>query len=246
MIRARWLILAGAMLLALASRAGAQASAEAIVDKAIEAHGGIKALERARILTSSQAGKFVAFATETPFTSDLIVDLPDRYRHTMLIGEEKKPVVNVLNRNQGWFVNGGTTTPMGRDVLTEARDEGFAFHVSKLAPLRREKGFTLQSMPEAKHQGKAVLVVKASMKDRDDIVLSFDKETNLLVKMSRKAALGGLTVDKDYYFDGHKVFNGAKLPTKLQELLNGRKCMDYTISSYRFHEKADDKEFAKP
>ena len=50
MTQARWLILAWGVFLALTARAGAQATAEAIVDKAIEARGGANALERASVL----------------------------------------------------------------------------------------------------------------------------------------------------------------------------------------------------
>lgn len=246
MIRARWLILAGGLILALAARAGAQASAEAMVDKAIQAHGGAAALERARVVVRTSSGTITVNAMDTPFTSELTTDLPDRYRLSVQLGPQKTALLTVINGKKGWHVNGGMTLEMSPDGVAEAREEGYVLHASSLVPLRNDKGCTLKVMPEEKHQGKAVTVVKASVKGRDDILFSFDKETNLLMKMSRKTAFGGLTADKEYVFDNYKEFNGAKLPTRMQELLNGRKYMDSTIGSYRFLQKADDRDFAKP
>ena len=51
MIRMRWLILAFGTLLALAGRAGAQGPAVTAVNKAIQAQGGMAALERARAMS---------------------------------------------------------------------------------------------------------------------------------------------------------------------------------------------------
>jgi hypothetical protein len=246
MIRAQWLILTGGMLLALTARAGAQASAEAVVDKAIEAQGGANGLERARVLFRESSGMIVINGMETPFTSELTGDLPDRYRLALKLGQERAAVLFVVNRDKAWHVTGGTTMEAGREMLNEMREEGFVLNASTLVPLRRDKAITLQLMPAGMHLGKPVNVVKASMKGRDDILLTFDKATNLLVKMSRKGTLAGLAVDKDYLFDDYKEFNGVKLPTRMQETLAGRKYMDSTIKSYRFLSKADDKDFAKP
>lgn len=246
MIRMRWLILALGTLMALAGRAGAQGPAVTAVNKAIQAQGGLGALERARVMTRTSSGTMWRNAKESPFTSELLADLPDRYRLSIDLRSENMQILAVVNRDKGWQVNGGTTIEMAPEGLAEAREEGYVLHLSTLAPLIREKALTLQMMPAEKFQGKDVIAVKAAMKGHDDVLVYFDKESNLLVKMSRKTVFAGLTADREYVFGDYKEFSGAKLPTKMQELLNGRKYMEQKISDYRLHSRVEDKEFAKP
>jgi hypothetical protein len=246
MIRMRWLILAFGTLLALAGRAGAQGPAVTAVNKAIQAQGGMAALERARAMSRKSSGTMVINAKELPFSSELVADLPDRYRLAVELGPEKMQILTIVNRDKGWHLNAGSTIEMTRESLAEAREEGYVLLLSTLAPLINEKQLTLQMMRGEKFQGKEVTVVKAAMMGHDDVLLYFDKESNLLVKMSRKTVFSGLTADREYIFDYYKEFKGAKLPTKMQELLNGRKYMEHTISGYHFYSEFKAKEFDKP
>ena len=53
----------------------------------------------------------------------------------------------------------------------------------------------------------------------------------------------GVDVKKEFRFSNYKEFDKVMLPTKEIEQHDGRKRNEWTISSYRFPEKIDPKEF---
>ncbi len=247
MMRMRWLILAGGLLLVPASQACAQKKTpEEIVDRAIEAHGGKAVMDRARVMVRRITGTLYQDKLETTFTDEMTTDLPNRHRLKMLLGPQKQEMVVVINGDEGWMHTGGQTQPMSRTTIEEAREEGFTMYVATLTPLRRDKDITLKAMPEGKVKNLPADVVRVSAKGREDVDLYFDRGSGLLVKMSKKTTFQGLSVNKEYLFEGFENSNGAKLPTVRKELLNGRPLMEGRVTSYSFPEKPPAQAFAKP
>src|SRR5205807_2410640 len=61
---------------------------------------------------------------------------------------------------------------------------------SGLAPLLRDRQFTLAALPEAAVEGRPAVGVKASYPGQPDVSLWFDKETHLLVKTAYRSGPG--------------------------------------------------------
>jgi hypothetical protein len=220
--------------------------AEKVIDQAIKAHGGADALSKANRCTRSMTGTMILNGMDLNFSQELTLDLPDRYRLETELGADKRKLTIIVNGDKGWRVAGGTTQEISPEGLNVSREEGHVIYLSSLVPLRRDKGYTLKLLADAKVQGKPASVVQVTLKGKADAQLYFDKDSGLLVKISRKTAIAGLLAQHEYTFADHKTFSGVTLPTRWQELINGARYLDGKVLSYSFSSSPDDKLFAKP
>src|SRR4051794_12583244 len=87
------------MLAGFAPVAGAQESARAVVERAVVAHGGMEKLSRARADKARMRGVIYIDKSAVPFTSELTVQLPQKYRSVvqMRVGERISTVVHELD-----------------------------------------------------------------------------------------------------------------------------------------------------
>jgi hypothetical protein len=220
----------------------------AIIDKAIKAHGGEDALAKAKLATRSGQGRMTIVKDDVPFTDTITVSLPDQFKLLLDAGkgDNKFKLALVLNGSKGWQSTGGMVVELSKQRISELREEAYRLWLMTLVPLKKEKGFTLQTLKEIKVDGAAAAGVKVSMRGHEDARMYFSKKTGLLVKIERKVAELGLKVDKEYLLSDHKEFDGVKMPTKLIEMTNDRKSVEITVKSYKFPSKIDDSEFGKP
>jgi hypothetical protein len=220
-----------------------RADALAIVDDAIKAHGGADALAKAQNFTRKGTGSVLMFGPPgLPFTDELTVSLPDRSRLAIDIDKKARTLV-VLNGDKGWESNGGPASDVGAVRLKELTEEAYVIWLTTLTPLKKDD-VTLKPLLPTKIDDKPVVGVSVSAKGRPDVRMYFNKDSHLLVKIAREALQGGVKVDKDYLFGDYKDVDGAKLPGKLTEVINGKKFSEVT-ASYKLH-KPDDATFGKP
>jgi hypothetical protein len=243
-------ILGAALVLILVvglTRAGERDDALAIIDQAIKAHGGEDALTRAQTAVRSSTGAIATGAgKDLPFKDEMTWKLPDRFRLTLDVGPDKTHLVTVVTPDKGWQMTGGQVTELSPERLEELREEGYVLWLATLAPLKKDAGFELAPLPETKVSGQPAAGVKVAHKGHSDASLYFDKQSGLLVKIERHAREAGLTVDKEYVFSDYKDFDGIKLPTKQQELLNGKRFTELAGIAYKFPRSVEDSTFAKP
>jgi len=220
----------------------------AVIDRAVQAHGGESALTKAQLMTRSATGEMTLFDKAVPFKDEMAAQLPDRLRSFVDVGEgeQKVLVLLVINGDKGWQSAGGAVMELTKERLGELREEAYIMWLSTLAPLKKDTSFNLMSAPDVKINGQPAAGVKVSQKGHTDATLYFDKETGLLVKIARRAQEAGLMVDKEYLFSGHKEFEGAKLPTKQVEMINGKKFTEVTSFTYKILRRVDESMFTKP
>jgi hypothetical protein len=224
--------------------AGDREDALAIIDRAVKAHGGADAL--AKVRTAVRAGEGVLFQgdTKTPFTDELMLNLPNQWRDSVVI-DKKVHFAMAVNGEKGWQAVSGTVTEIGPARLKELREEIYILGLETLAPLQKP-GFDLTPLPEIKIADRPAIGVKVSSKGHADAKLYFDNQTHLLMKIERSAQEAGLKLNKEYLFGDYKDFDGVKLPTRQVELLEGKEVMELTSASYKFPSKPDETVFAKP
>jgi hypothetical protein len=237
------LVFAGLIASAPLVQADDRADALAIVDDAIKAHGGADALAKAQGYTRKGTGNVKPFDKEMPLTEELTVSLPDRMRLSSEIDKTARIVI-VLNGDKAWQSAGGPASEIGALRLKEVTDEASVLWLAMLTPLKKDS-FTLKPLLEKKVNDKPAVGISVSAKGRPDVRMYFDKNSHLLVKIEREAQQGGVKVDKEYLYDDYKDVDGAKLPGKLTELINGKKFSEVTAASYKLH-KPDDATFGKP
>jgi hypothetical protein len=232
------------ILLSAPVRAG---EADTVLSQAIEAHGGDKALARTRLMIQTLKGEITSLDTSVPATCEETLQLPDRCRwsYEMEVKAQKVTVQLALNGDKGWRSPGGAVKELTKAEFDEVRERAYAAWLTTLLPLR-EKGFELKVLPEIMVGDSPAIGLLATHKDRPDVKLYFDAKTHLLVKVERRAKEAGQEVTRETIFNEPKAFDGVKLATRRQELANGKKTAEWTLTGCRFPDKVDESVFAKP
>ena len=122
-----------------------------------------------------------------------------------------------------------------------------AENVQTLVPLLRDKAYRLHALGEMKVGGRPAVGVRVESRGHKDVNLYFDKKTGLLAKVERRALDdAGKEVTEESFCSGYKDVGGVKLPMKVVVQHDGKKFLEMEFSEYRFLDKLDDSEFARP
>jgi hypothetical protein len=235
--------LLGLLLPAADSRAGEREEALAIIDQAVKAHGGEAALAKLRHSVRTADGTLFTPGDAIPFSSKVTVSLPDRQRMELDVAKRQK-VLTILNGDKAWRNTGGQTADLPPDLRDDLRDDLYVWYLTTLLPLKGD-GFVLAPAGEVMVNDEPARTVRVSGKGRRDVILYFDKKTNLLVKAKRKATDAGLSLDKEYLFGDFKEFDGVKLPTRETQVINGKKFGEVTGASWSFPPKVEESDFER-
>jgi hypothetical protein len=224
------------------------ATARALVNKAIKAHGGEATLAKLPAVTSKFKGKIHGMGEAAAFTGEVAMQGPDRYKAVFEAeeGGEKYRVIQVLNGKNGWTKFNDDTEELDKEDLADLKDDAHGEWVVTLVPLTG-KGFTLKPLGEITIDKRAALGVKASSKGRRDIDLYFDKETGLLVKTkARVKDDDGQEVTEETFLRDYKEMQGTKQAMKFTVKRAGQLYLEGEITEHRLADKLDDSVFAKP
>lgn len=235
------------LLLAVLGPAASATEAEArlIVEKAIKAHGGEKALAKTAIAKRTDTGTQAVLTREVPLVSQVSRNLPDRIRLQLEV-DRKFSTTLVLNGDKGWQSEGSgpaSTLPPGR--VRELREEAYVWWLTTLLPLTRPE-CKLSTVPDIKIDGEPAVGIKVVRKGNADTRLYFLKRNGLLVRIERRTPEGGVDVNKEYSFGGYKEIDGVTIHTRESVKINGRKWTEFTISNYSFPAKIDAAQFSSP
>jgi hypothetical protein len=221
---------------------------QSLLLEAIKAQGGEENLAKTLLMTRKATGVMSFFGRDLPFSDELVVQLPDRWRWTLegaMPGQNVRVMV-IVNGTRGWQSNGGPALELTKERLDELREETYLIWLASLVPLLKEKGLELETLPDAQVNGQAAAVLKVSSKGHTDVKLFFEKQSRLLVKAEHRAREAGQPVDKEYFYAAHKAVEGVLLPTKYMEFTNGKKLVEVSSITYKFHRAVDERTFVKP
>ena len=223
-------------------------AAKAIIDAAIQAHGGQDALAKTALMMRQAKGVMTFSGQEVPFTDELVLQLPQRWRWTLEAGNagQKTRLLFVINGDKGWQAAGGMVLELSKQKLEELHAEAYVLWLSTLLPLSKDAGFSLAVLPDADVEGRPAACIRIEHKGRPELRLYFDKQSLLLVQIARRAKLADLSVEKDCIYSAHRRFEGIQLPTKYAELANGKKLVEVSDLSYQFLRSVDERTFARP
>jgi hypothetical protein len=231
-----------------ASAAGVAQEPRDIVEKAIKAHGGTAALSKLKAMREKMRGKFHQGGKSFDFTSDTLIQLPNRFRTSLQadVSGRKLDLVQILGGDEGWLLDDGRVTPVEEKMLENWKELIHAVNASSFVPVLGDKGFELVALPEIKIENKPAVGVRVVRKERRDVKLYFDKETSLLVKREFQAWEGGKEGTREEFYSDYKDVQGVKRPMKVVIVQHGQKYMDATVTSVEFLDRIDPREFAKP
>lgn len=231
-----------------ATRAG-DGTAQAIVDKAVQAMGGADKLGAVKAVTWKTKGKISIGGADNDFTSQTTLSGLTQMRGEFegdFMGNKIKGVT-VLNGDKGWRMFADNKAELDdAAVANEKRNLYLQVVPVTVLPLKG-KGFKVEAAGEEKIGGKAALAVKATGPDGKDFTIYFDKDSGLPVKQVAKiVGFMGDEVTQETMFGNYKDFGGIKKATKLDAKRDGESFLATEIVEFRVLDKVDPKMFAEP
>jgi hypothetical protein len=239
-----WLALA--VLAGFARPGHADSEAEALLAKAVRAHGGAEALNRyagvrLRLKVQDEGARV------GPYDWELLFAAPDKlrdFRESYYLGRRTSDSGWVTNGKQTWWVAERRAVPAEEPAATSIRADAHLMQALRLVPLRG-KDYELRVADEVTVDGKPAAGLLVRTAGHKDVTLFFDKETGLLVKVERPVYDAGpeKEVKEERFYRDYS--RGAALPVarKWVVLHGGKKVWQAVIKDARFLEKVGDKEF---
>ncbi len=192
-----------------------------IVDKAIEAAGGIDAL-RAKLaqMTVTTTGTYFGM----PYTMTTSWRAPDAMQMAM------PGMTMSMSASACWNkANDVVFDCMERDNASNAAML-FAAHMANLYPLKDE-GVTLEAAEGADVEGRPTLAVKATTaKGPVPVTLYFDKETYGLAKVAYTGNLFGIDGAIETIVTERKAVDGVQIAAKSKLLVNGKVVIEEALT----------------
>ncbi len=238
-----------ALPLSVAAPLHAADDARAVIQRAIEAHGGKAPLTDHKAEIVQTEGTVTLQGFTATFTTVTTVQLPDQFKNVMrcsILGMETS-AVQVLNGDQAWMTVNGEMKPIPEALRAEMEHTKYAEQVTRLVPLIEDKAYQLSLLSEIKVQGVVLVGVRVQSKGHGDIDLYFDQKSGLLAKTKRASLDGSLQpVSQEVYWNNYEMKDGINRPMKYVSYQGGKKISTGKITDVRYPEKIDAKEFAKP
>jgi hypothetical protein len=222
--------------------------AQAIIERAIKAHGGLDRLTRVHADRVANKGVLIVNGRETPFLAETTVQMPSQFRNVIhLQGERKTVFVQILNGDKIYFTIDGQPQKVDETLSAEVHETMQLNQAIRLAPLVMDKAYTLEPLGEITIESQPALGVKATAKGRREVRLFFNKETSLLVKTEHTTDDGaGKELLQEEYYSNFEDVQGYRRPMKLTAYRNGKKVMEAEVIEVKYLDKVDDAEFTKP
>lgn len=248
----RWLLSLTVVLVSV-GMATADDKAEAVVKKAIEAHGGAEALNKYLAGKSKMKGELSLLGMSIEFTGSVMYMLPDRYKFELSasIAGQKLTILQTAkgDKIKSTVKVGDMTVPTPEDDKDDVKMAMILQDAERFTPLLDKKKFTLKSADDEEVDGKKTSVIVATPAAvKKEVRFYFDKTTGLLLRRSHQSKGPGddgapKEVLEDSYSSDYKKVKGIMVPHKLEVKHDGKKFMTATVSDVDLLEKLEDKEF---
>jgi hypothetical protein len=235
--------------LLLAAQPGARADeVQAILDKAIKAHGGAEKMARQALQTKSK-GTVEVMGMSLSFTEESTVQQPGQLKSVLQLDLNGMniTVTTVFDKTMGWIQVPGKTIDMDEKVLTAVKEQLYMMSVAKFTALK-EKKEELSLVGDDKVDDREVVGIRVAAKGHKDVNLYFDKKTGLLAKVAYRAtdAATGQEVGEERIVQEYQDLDGVKVAKKVVVYHDGKKRLEAEVQEIKYLDKLDDSTFAKP
>jgi len=237
-------LFAVATLVTISTSARAQDSTQAILDRAIQAHGGDSKLANLKAGHVKSRSKLLSNGLE--LDQEVVYLLPNRFRETVTYknsGQEHR-MVSVCDGKQATLKIDGRDAQLDERWRRELTEAGYLLGVQRLFALK-DKQFKLAPLGETTIDGKPAVGIRVSAEGHRDVNLYFDKASGLLAKLQRQATdpRTGLEFTDERIITAYETRDGLPTVRNALVLRNGQKFMEVTIFEAKFLDKVDDSEF---
>ena len=238
-------LLALTLAVALTPAACGQDAARAVVEKAVQAHGGA-ALDKYPAGKAKAKGTIILQGTEFPFTSDLTYQMPGKARTTfeVVIMNIRRTVTYVATGERIAAFAGGLAQELPPPQVEEMKTALYVQNLTRLTPLLHDKRYKLAAAGGKDIEGKPAVGVAVSADGHKDVRLYFDRQSDLLVAVERPGfdALGK-PIEHVEIYGGYRDANGLKYPSKTLIKQGGKRYLESETVEFKPLEKSDPREF---
>lgn len=244
----------GVLTLVLMADVTAAADPKAVVEKAIEAHGGRKLLEKYPAAKVSFTGEMAIMGQNATITGMNTTDKGKiKVELDISVAGQKVKVLQLATADKAAVsVSVGgmkIDTPVTDGQKEELKLSSLFADMTTLVPLLDDKRFELKAEDDAEVEKKKANVISVTIKGTEKSVkLFFDKESKLLVQTEREGLVPGSQEEKKgkltTHFNEYKAVNGLQVPMKFVSKVDGEVFLTATITEHVNLEKLDAKEFA--
>jgi hypothetical protein len=235
---------------ALAHPASARDDVSAIVDKAIQAHGGAEKLNSMKAFKAkTKGGVDIPGVGNAKFTQESMAVMSGKVKDVMEIdiASMKINVTTVYDGSQGWISAAGQTMDMDEKVLGLMKDTIYMMGLGRITTLK-DPSFKLTPLGEAQVNNRPAVGIKVAKEGHKDVNLYFDKGTGLLAKLEHRTTnpMSGQEYNEERIIQEYQDADGFKTAKKAEVLHDGKKFMEAEVVEAKFVDNIDDSEFKKP
>jgi hypothetical protein len=231
-------------------RADDEARIKAVLDRALEAHGGRDRLTRFQGNTFTVQGKVQHSGQDVEFKGSWKSQLPECLRVDVQV-----PFMGiafsysqVFHGDSSWNGLNENVLEMAKPVRAEACEQAWAYNLARLTPLT-DRDVQLVYLGERKVAGQAAVALAVRRRGRREVKLFFDSQTGLLLKTETKSRdlfdLDQEFVLETFYGDYRKV-EGIPAAHKISMQRDGKPYMEMECREHKLAEALGDEVFARP
>jgi hypothetical protein len=230
------------------SRAADKTDPAVVIDKAVDAAGGRDKLAAVKAIAWSSKGTIAISGTDSPFTSHVVYQGPDKRRLSFeadIAGNPIKVVV-VVNGDKGWRQVNGETEELSGDELARERRTGYLeWSTITLLPLKQPP-FKIESAAETRVNDRPAAGVKVTGPDGQSHTLYFDNQTGLPVRLVATLTDFAGEATHESTCSDHTDFQGVKKAKKISIKRDGQKFIESELTEFKVTDAPEASTFAKP
>lgn len=232
--------------------AGEQSQAQrarAVVERAIEAHGGMATLSQARIDRVRLRGTMKLGEREIPFAAETVTELPKGFRNQVTLAPDtpgKQVLVQLLHQGKPSLYLNGTPQTISPAQLDEFRETLLIQQAMRLVSLVRDKDFALDWAGKGMLNERPVEAILVRADGRRPLRMSFDLETGYLVRTSHTVLVEGKPLLQEETYGDFRKLGLYKRPVKMVTTRDGKPLIDAELVDVRYPEKISEAEFLAP
>jgi hypothetical protein len=226
-----------------------QDEARALIERAVQAHGGAEALGRVHAEKVKFKGTLVVQGHTASIVVERTLQLPSKFKSVIEMNSDgdKHTIIHVVNRDKTYVTVDGRSLPVIPELLAEIRSGLELERAQHLLPLLEDKSYQLALAEEIKVNERPAAGIRITGRGRKEMRLYFDKEYGLLVRAENRLDDGkGKEIRQHFFFGDFKEIGGFKRPTKIRAYRDGKQMMEAELLDAKPLEKVDETEFAKP
>jgi hypothetical protein len=228
--------------------ARADEAAIATIKKAVEAHGGEKALLAAKAGTMKIKATMIVMGLEMEVSGDVAFSFPGKYA-TKVLAEtqgQKVEITQIVSGDTIKMIVNGTSVPVEQRLKDEMKQQMVNQEINMIVPMLDAKKFTLKAEKDATIDSVDTAVVLVSAKGIKDLKMFFDKKTGLLVRTQRTGLdpTGAKEVDEVSHYSNYQKVDGVQTAMSSKVSHDGKLYLSAKMSDVKYVDKLDNKYFA--